>query len=488
MSASLVESISLSAALSSYPAEVEVDPDSVRKSTISTNKCLIVIDDDPTGSQSVSGIPVITNWQVEDFEWALTQGQGAIFVLLNTRAEDEATAKRLNTEAVTNALKVANRLRIVVSFVSRGDSTLRGHFPAEVDAISEALSATGLKANHATLLIPAFPGAGRVTINGVHYLKTGEELTPVGLTEFAKDASFGFSKSALAEYVQEKTNGLVQAEAVGKIDLSVVRSTPQAIADALLSLPSQSIASVDAVTVNDLRMLALGIAIAEQSGATFLYRTGPTFVAAWIGQRDYEPIEPAQLKSLSKSATQGGLIVIGSHVALTNEQLAQVRAENPELEEVEVTPEIALSKSFKSVEADEIVDRLLQGLETENVILRTSRKLITGATPEESLNISRQVSNAIAEIVNRVLKRQSLKFVIAKGGITSNDVASKGLEVRHAIVVGPLLPGLVSLWRPVDGVAVGMPFVVFPGNVGDEFALAQIVSKLSNPDREQKST
>ena len=94
----------------------------------------------------------------------------------------------------------------------------------------------------------------------------------------------------------------------------------------------------------------------------------------------------------------------------------------------------------------------------------------------------------IAEIVNRVLKRQSLKFVIAKGGITSNDVASKGLEVRHAIVVGPLLPGLVSLWRPVDGVAVGMPFVVFPGNVGDEFALAQIVSKLSNPDREQKST
>ena len=192
MSAPLVESISISDALAGYPQEKEVNPDEVRKATHSTKRCLIVIDDDPTGSQSVSGIPVITNWQVEDFDWALSQGHGAIFVLLNTRAEDEATAKKLNTEAVSNALISAAKLNMEVSFVSRGDSTLRGHFPAETDAITAALTSNGNKPNHATLLVPAFPGAGRITIDGIHYLKTGENLTPVGLTEFAKDASFGY--------------------------------------------------------------------------------------------------------------------------------------------------------------------------------------------------------------------------------------------------------------------------------------------------------
>lgn len=485
MSAPLVESISISDALAGYPQEIEVNPDEVRNATHSTKRCLIVIDDDPTGSQSVSGIPVITNWQVEDFDWALSQGHGAIFVLLNTRAEDEATAKKLNTEAVSNALISAAQLNMEVSFVSRGDSTLRGHFPAETDAITAALTANGNKPNHATLLVPAFPGAGRITVDGIHYLKTGENLTPVGLTEFAKDASFGYTNSVLAEFVEEKTQGRINALTVAKLDLDMIRSTPEQIASALLALPAESVASVDAVTVNDLRMLALGIALAEKSGASFLYRTGPTFVAAWIGQHDYKPIEPEQLKSTAASATKGGLIVVGSHVALTNAQLEQVRNKFPGLQEVEVTPEIAMSASFDTKEADLVVNQLLEILETQNVVLRTSRKLITGATAEESLNIARQVSNAIAEIVNRVLRKRNLKFVIAKGGITSNDVASKGLEVRHAIVVGPLLPGLVSLWRPVDGVAVGMPFVVFPGNVGDEFALAQVVEKLSNPQREQ---
>lgn len=488
MSAPLVESISYSDALIGFPAEIEVNPDEVHESSLSTKRCLIVIDDDPTGSQAVSGIPVVTNWQVEDFDWALTQGHSAIFVLLNTRAEDESTARRLNTEAVTNALISAGKLGIDVSFVSRGDSTLRGHFPAETDAITAALAKAGQPQNHATLLIPAFPGAGRVTINGVHYLKTGEELTPVGLTEFAKDASFGYHNSNLAEYVEEKTHGSVSAQSVFNLDLHLIRSSPDQIASTLLALPKGAIASVDAVTVNDLRMLALGLAIAAKSGASFLYRTGPTFVAAWVGQRDYEPISALELKSTQQQALMGGLIVIGSHTALTNAQLDQVRADFAGIEEVELTPVIAMSANFNSVEANQVASSLLETLKTRNVILRTSRKLITGSTAEESLAISRQVSNAIAEVVNRVLKKQPLKFVIAKGGITSNDVASKGLEVRHAIVVGPLLPGLVSLWRPVDGVAVGMPFVVFPGNVGDQFALAQIVSKLSNPDREQKSS
>jgi uncharacterized protein YgbK (DUF1537 family) len=487
MSAPLVDVVAVSDALAAFPEEKPVDPDEVRKATSSTKRCLVVIDDDPTGSQAVSGIPVITKWQVEDFHWALNQGQSAIFVLLNTRAENEETAKKLNDDAVSNAIAAAKKLGIDISFVSRGDSTLRGHFPAETDAIAKALTDAGEKPNLATLLIPAFPGAGRVTINGIHYLKTGDSLTPVGQTEFAKDATFGYLNSNLADFVEEKTHGSILASEVQKLTIETIRTSPEAICNFLLNLAQGSTAVVDAVTVNDLRNVALGIVLAEKQNATFLYRTGPTFVAAWIGQRDYEPIKSDELKSTATSPTKGGLIVIGSHVALTNSQLEQVRLKFPDLTEIEVSPEEALSPTFHSNESKLLVSRLIELLDSRNVVLRTSRKLITGSTPEESLDISRRVSNSIANIVNQVLKSKKLKFVIAKGGITSNDVASIGLEVRHATVVGPLLPGLVSLWRPEDGVAVGMPFVVFPGNVGDEFALAKVVEKLSNPEREQNS-
>lgn len=71
--------------------------------------------------------------------------------------------------------------------------------------------------------------------------------------------------------------------------------------------------------------------------------------------------------------------------------------------------------------------------------------------------------------------------MIAKGGITSSDVASKGLGIRHALVRGPMLPGLVSLWQPVGGLADGVPYIVFAGNVGDDDSLADVVATLTHP-------
>jgi hypothetical protein len=42
-----------------------------------------------------------------------------------------------------------------------------------------------------------------------------------------------------------------------------------------------------------------------------------------------------------------------------------------------------------------------------------------------------------------------------------------------------MLPGIVSLWEPVDGPAAGIPYVVFPGNVGDDRSLLGVVRILS---------
>ncbi|NKX51898.1 hypothetical protein HER39_15260, partial [Arthrobacter deserti] len=50
---------------------------------------------------------------------------------------------------------------------------------------------------------------------------------------------------------------------------------------------------------------------------------------------------------------------------------------------------------------------------------------------------------------------------------------------RHAIVRGPMLPGVVSLWEPVEGPAQGIPYVVFAGNVGNDQSLLDVVRTLS---------
>ena len=55
-----------------------------------------------------------------------------------------------------------------------------------------------------------------------------------------------------------------------------------------------------------------------------------------------------------------------------------------------------------------------------------------------------------------------------------------GLGIRRAEVAGQLFPGMISVLRPIDAAAaaVGIPYVVFPGNVGDDQALAEVVALL----------
>ena len=129
---------------------------------------------------------------------------------------------------------------------------------------------------------------------------------------------------------------------------------------------------------------------------------------------------------------------------------------------------------------DETVDTVVAALRGGDVIVHTSRLLIKTSDAAESLRIARTVSAAVVAVVNRTLKTFPPRFVIAKGGITSSDVAAHGLEIRHAIVRGPMLPGIVSLWEPVDGPAKGIPYIVFAGNVGDDQSLADVTRKLSN--------
>ena len=104
---------------------------------------IIVIDDDPTGSQTVHSCPLLLRWDAATLAAGLRHPSPLLFLLANTRA-------------LAAALPLAGIERWWL--VSRGDSTLRGHFPLEVEVIAAELGPFA-----ATLLIPAFFEGGRTT-------------------------------------------------------------------------------------------------------------------------------------------------------------------------------------------------------------------------------------------------------------------------------------------------------------------------------------
>jgi uncharacterized protein YgbK (DUF1537 family) len=484
--------------LAAFPAELHISAEqvagAVAASAATSPRVLVVLDDDPTGTQSVADLPVLTRWEVADFTWALHQGKAAVYVLTNTRSLDPAEAAARNEEIVRNALAAARdgEGEIHLSFVSRSDSTLRGHFPLEPDVIAATVAAESGAATDGVVIVPAFPDAGRVTIGGVHYMRgTGPDagsLTPVAETEFAKDATFGFANSEMAKYVEEKSQGRFPADSVIVLDLNIIRAgartgdadvSAKAIADAIEAATASTPIVADIVTENDLRALALGLEEAERRGKNLLYRVGPPFVRARIGQDIRTELSGEEAYAGHTPSEAGGLIVVGSHVGVTTRQLKVLTDQHSAARIVEIDVEKLLGDEADTY-LDQTVDTVVEALHSGDVIVHTSRLLIKTDDPAESLRIARTVSAAVVAVVNRTLKTFPPRFVIAKGGITSSDVAAHGLEIRHAIVRGPMLPGIVSLWEPVDGPAKGIPYIVFAGNVGDDESLAQVTRKLSN--------
>lgn len=99
-----------------------------------------------------------------------------------------------------------------------------------------------------------------------------------------------------------------------------------------------------------------------------------------------------------------------------------------------------------------------------------------GLDKERQLKLSVDISNAVTSVVADLGIQPA--FIVAKGGITSSDIGVRALRVRRALVMGQIAPG-VPVWR-TDGESKFpyMPYVIFPGNVGDRTTLLQVVRRL----------
>ncbi len=461
---------------------VRVEPDArrrIREALVGSGRRIAVLDDDPTGSQTVHDVAVVTVPDADEIAAGLDRPGSTCFVLTNTRSMGQADAAALTTRVGRTLFELGRRLDAPVDVVSRSDSTLRGHVVAEVSALDAVRREVLGRGYDGVLLIPAYLEAGRFTAGDVHWARVGGEPQPVGETEFARDATFGFTASNLREFVVEKSGGTVRPDQVHGITLDDIRlGGPRRVAEILADVTDGAFVVVNAVEYADLDVVVLGLLDSEAAGRSFLYRTGPSFPQALAGLEPQPPLQASDIWPDGRP-TGHGLVVVGSHVGLTSRQVAVARGRGA-LAEVELDVPAVADPARRAAHVADVTTRVRDALAGSDVLLFTSRTLLRDADPAASLQIAREVSTAVVAAVRGAVSAEPA-WVVAKGGITSHDVAVHGLGIRRATVLGQLLPGLVSVFRPVEAPArvVGTPYVVFAGNVGDEDTLAHVVDLLA---------
>jgi uncharacterized protein YgbK (DUF1537 family) len=457
--------------LNSLPPEWQQDlRPAIQKQIKTDGRKVVVLDDDPTGTQTVHGLPVLTQWSAEMLAAELQNDLPAFYILTNSRSLTLPDAQKRNAEIGCRLSAGAAQARRGVAVISRSDSTLRGHFPGEIAALSEALGQTF----DGWIINPFLLEGGRYTVDDVHYVDEGGVLVPAARTEFARDRVFGYASSNLRDWVAEKTGGHIAARDVASISIADLRSKgPDAVTDLLMTFSGGRCCVTNAASYRDLEVLVQGLLTAEARGKRFLYRTAASFVQVRTG------ISPCPLLTstdLQMAPGGGGLIVVGSYVPRSTRQIQALLAAS-DLSAVEINANALLADELREDEIWRAVEIAEQALRHGNdMLIFTGRQLVNSKDPKRNLHIGQEISEGLIDIVRRI--QTTPCYILAKGGITASDIATRALNVEKAMVLGQILPG-VPVWQlGKESRLAGLPYIVFPGNVGDDQALFEVVKQL----------
>jgi uncharacterized protein YgbK (DUF1537 family) len=425
---------------------------------------IIVLDDDPTGSQTVHSCLLLTQWDVETLKLGLTDTAPIFFILTNTRAMEPAQAATVTREVCQN-LKIAIAEVGLTDFlvVSRSDSTLRGHYPIETDVIAAELG--GFDAH---FLMPAFFEGGRITRDSIHYLIVNGVETPVHKTEFARDSVFGYSHSYLPDYVAEKTHGKIPADRVVQFLLPEVRSGSL---DKLMQLERNRCCVVDGEQQSDFDKFAADILTAASQGKKFLFRSGASILTS-LANLGSQPIPATEMSKYVRDGKPGA-IMIGSHVQKTTEQLVQLlKSEGIVGVEIDVSHLIGSDAGVRTELLTTTINKINDIHADGNTpAIYTSRQELSFDSIKARLEFGEAVSALLMDIIRAL--PADIGFLISKGGITSNDTLSRGLAMSTARLLGQIVPGCSAIVTPPTHPQFpNLPVVLFPGNVGDADALA----------------
>lgn len=442
----------------------------------SSNYKIVVLDDDPTGVQSVHHVSVFTDWSIKSIEKGFKSLNKMFFILTNSRGLTEEETTKLHKEVAHNTAVVAKKQGIPFLIINRSDSTLRGHFPLETEVLCKQLEEEDDWIVDGEILIPFFEAGGRITIENVHYVKYEDELVPANETEFAKDKTFGYENSDLRQYVQEKTNERFQAKDVVTITLQELRGLKlKEIEEKLMQVNQFQKVIVNALEQEDLKVFTIVLFKVLARGKRFLFRTAADFVKAIAHIQDQPLLTKAQI--IKSKSNCGGLIVIGSHTKKTTAQFNALK-DIKGMYFLEMNTDLVLEGKLDQ-EVQRVVLQCEEMIEKGRcVVVYTKRQLLVleNDTKEKALLRSVEISNAVQKVVGELTQKPS--FIIAKGGITSSDIGVKALRVKEALVLGQVQPG-IPVWKTdEESKFPGISYIIFPGNVGDETTLRNVVLEL----------
>ncbi|MDR3643759.1 MAG: four-carbon acid sugar kinase family protein [Clostridia bacterium] len=459
------------------PAEEQAVDRRYSEALESLSDKIIVLDDDPTGVQTVHDIYVYTDWSKESIRDGLLSPQRMFFILTNSRSLTEDETIRLHTVISRNIAEVALELGIGYILVSRSDSTLRGHYPAETETIRDVTEECLHMKFDGEIFYPFFLEGGRYTLGSIHYVYENGSLTPAHLTEFSRDRTFGFKTAYLPGYIEEKTKGRYRAGDVTCISLDDLRAgNVEKVTQQLMEIHDFGKVVVNSAGYSDVKVFCTALIHALNNGRHFLFRTAASF-ARVIGGVEGRPLL-SRSEIVEEGSRHGGLIVIGSHVKKTTEQLDELKTLCGicfiELNQHLVFNPEALEQEVLRVVVEASV-RIAAG-ETVAVFTRRDRIDFNSGDREDELRMSARISDAVTSVVTKLIIRPS--FLIAKGGITSSDIGTKGLGVKKALVAGQVKPGVPVWITGPESRFPGLPYVIFPGNVGSRDTLKEIVAEL----------
>lgn len=440
---------------------------------------IIVLDDDPTGVQTVHGVYVYTDWDKESIVSGFNDENSMFFILTNSRSFTKEETINEHRDIGERVAEVSRELGKDYVLISRSDSTLRWHYPTETLALRDSIESKTGREFDGEIIFPFFKEGGRYTIDNIHYVKEGDQLVPAAQTEFAKDKSFGYNNSDLGNYIEEKTDGEYKAKDCIYISLEDIRSLNiDKIVDQLLQVKDFNKIIVNSIDYIDVKIFMIAYIEAVGKEKEFIFRSAAAVTKVLGGIEDSPLLSKEQL--IEEGNKNGGIVLIGSHVKKTTEQFEDLKNCHRPMKFLEFNQHLVLEGNKLEEEVERVIAEAEKYIKDgENVVVYTNRERFDLDTDDkdEQLKVSTRISDAVTSIIGKLSIRPN--FIIAKGGITSSDVGTKALRVKKALVMGQIKPGIPVWMTGEESKFPNLPYIIFPGNVGEADTLKDIVNLLS---------
>ena len=389
----------------------------------------VVIDDDPTGSQTVHDCLLLLKWDCSTLVKGFESKSNLFFILANTRSLSENDAK-LTIEDICKNLKsviASQAYDEEIIFISRGDSTLRGHL--------------------------------------------------------------GYSTSKVKNLLFQQSKSQINLEDIQNLLLSDIEmlndEENNIVFKTLKNLKNNKHVVVDVENYSQLKKFSLVIKkLIKQK--KFLFRTAASFISSISEKKSVSQSEiffsNLRIRNKEKSFLPG-LIIVGSYVELSTIQLNNLlEISNCNPVELDVFEFFKITSSdnnqkrrnlFKNKFLKEIRFSFERG---KTPVLFTSRKFMS-LDSSELFNFYNLLACFIAELVADL--KYEIGYLISKGGITTNLILSKGLNADYVYLEGQILTGIsVVTYNLKNGEK--LPIVTHPGNIGTKDSLVNIWKVFEN--------